>query len=167
MDQTPTPATRRPWRPRTALLLRAACLSLLLGLGLGVPAVSADPRPAAAPPIVLGAPDHYGEYGEGWGTARPRVVYNGGVPNGRAYDLRWRGWGKPVAIGRGWLPIYRPDGGYYERPGRVLLKAQRVGSCDGRRAYTRLFVRVAPRPGAAPRKGWRPWAGGGSLCETW
>lgn len=159
--------------PRTCRL--ALLAALLLALTLAVPGAGAA-GPAAAGPaeqpaveragrVVLGSASHYAPYGEGWGEAKPRAVYNGGVPSGRAYRLTWRTWGQGRSYARGLTYLYRPGGGYYAKPGRIVLRAQRLGRCDGERAYTRLFARVARRPGEAPKRRWFAWAGGGSLCS--
>jgi hypothetical protein len=103
--------------------------------------------------------------GVGWGTAHPRTIFNGGDPNGRAWDLRWTDWGTPVthATGRTWL--FRPDGGYYGKAGAIELRASRMGRCtpNGPRAYTRLQAREATRPGG-PLGRWFAWGGWKSIC---
>jgi hypothetical protein len=43
--------------------------------------------------VVLGKRNLTGRYGIGWGTAHPPVIYNGGVPSGKAWNLRWSKWG--------------------------------------------------------------------------
>ena len=151
------------------LALLAALVLLVPVSGSATASTNSAPRPMSADragQVVLGSPGHYAPYGAGWGEARPREVYNGGVPSGRAYRLTWRTWGKARSRARGLTALYRPEGGYYARPGRIVLRAQRLGRCDGQRAYTRLYARVAERPGEAPSGRWFAWAGGGSLCST-
>jgi hypothetical protein len=122
--------------------------------------------PASTRPIVLGSPGYMGRYGKGWGKVRPNTIFNGGVPSGLVKKIRWRDWGRAIAYGRGKVAIYRPRGGYFNRLGRVKLRASRIGKCPGssRRAYTKLMVRVQRRPGGRYRK-WRNWAGDTSICR--
>jgi hypothetical protein len=119
----------------------------------------------AAAALVLGSP-HYVPHGAGFGSAQPRALSNGGVPSGMVFGIRWTGWGAPVAHGRGTTPIYRPQGGYYGRRGRIVLRAQAVGACpDGTGpAYTELFVREAPWPGG-PLGPWFKWSGSKTVCS--
>jgi len=123
---------------------------------------------AASLPPVLGELGFYGEHGKGWGRARPRTVYNGGVPSGLVRRIRWSGWGSRVAIGRGMTYLYKPRGGYYARPGRIILRASRLGSCPGtggRRAYTRLSARAQVRPGGRYGR-WFRWGGNPDICGS-
>jgi hypothetical protein len=105
--------------------------------------------------------------GIGWGTAQPAVIFNGGDPSGRAYALRWTGWGNATAYAYGLNPIFKPQGGYYREPGRIELRAYRIARCvpGGPTAYTRLEARVAGRPGG-PLGKWFAWGGWKTLC-TW
>jgi hypothetical protein len=94
------------------------------------------------------------------------VFHNGGDPNGGVYDIHWRGWGRPVARGRGLNPIFLPGGGYYGRPASVLLRAQRIGTCRHGTgpAYTQLFIRFPQWPGG-PRGPWQAWSGAKEICD--
>lgn len=126
-------------------------------LFIAVLCIAAAATPAAAQEPVLGAPDLYGEFGSGWGTARPDVLDNGGVPSGRMSNIAWADWGSATAFGRGKSPQYRPRGGYYRRAVDVQLRATRLGECTpGVPAYTRLLVRKRRKPGGA-WEGWAPW----------
>jgi hypothetical protein len=113
---------------------------------------------AADDPPVLGKKGLV-PYGTGWGTAHPRMIFNGGAPAGSVSAIRWRHWGAATATGVGRQPIYRPGGGYYAKPVRAELRASRLGRCPGssRRAYTRLITREQTRPGG-PLDDWSPWA---------
>jgi hypothetical protein len=137
-------------------------IALLLGVvalhGVAAASVTGEGR------VVLGKKGLL-PHGIGWGTAHPRLVFNGGDPSGRAFRLRWTGWGSAVAHARGrtWVP--RPKGGYYAKPGVILMRAYALGRCrpKGPPAYTRLMIRVAVRPGG--RLGaWFRWGGWRSLC---
>ncbi len=116
--------------------------------------------------MVLGK-KHLLRGGIGWGTAHPRLIFNGGDPSGRAWRLTWHGWGAPVAHARGVTSIFRPKGGYYRKPGAIELRASRIGRCTphGPRAYTFLQARVAVRPGGRLTH-WFAWGGSKSIC-TW
>ena len=120
---------------------------------------------ADKPQVVLGK-KHLLRYGVGWGTARPPVIFNGGVPNGKAWKLRWTGWRTTAALAHGLTWIYRPQGGYYARPGAIELRAYRIGRCTARGplAYTRLQVREAAKPGG-PLGRWEPWGGWHDICH--
>jgi len=118
--------------------------------------------------VVLGAKDFISApaHGIGWGTPRPKTIFNGGDPSGYVSGIRWTTWGGRVAVGFGLTSLYKPGGGYYARPGRIELKALDIGHCDagGPRAYTKLVARVAVRPGG--RLGaWFLWGGQKSLCR--
>jgi hypothetical protein len=104
-------------------------------------------------------------YGIGWGAAHPKVIYNGGDPNGRAWKLHWSHWGAGVTHARGRTWIFRPHGGYYAKPGAIELRASRIRRCttSGPRAYTRLHAREAVRPGG-PLGHWFAWGGWKSIC---
>jgi hypothetical protein len=114
---------------------------------------------------VLGSPAHLAPVATGWGKAHPRHVFNGGDPSGEVTKLAWRHWGEATATGRGVTWLLRPGGGYYARPGRIVLRAEGLGACpDGTAAYTRLEFRVAHRPGGPVVRHWRLWAGDGDIC---
>lgn len=115
---------------------------------------------------VLGKWKLTGQYAIGWGTAHPRVIYNGGVPSGKAWHLHWTNWGRQATTAHGLTWLYRPNGGYYARPGAIELRAYRLARCTtgGRPAYTRLSARVATRPGG-PLGHWFAWGGWRTLCR--
>jgi hypothetical protein len=114
--------------------------------------------------VVLGK-KHLLTDGIGWGTAHPRVIFNGGDPAGQALQLRWRDWGAATAYARGVAPIPRPAGGYYAKRGVIEFRASRLGRCTphGPRAYTRLQAREAIRPGG-PLSRWFAWGGWKNIC---
>jgi hypothetical protein len=44
---------------------------------------------------------------EGYGTVRPRTIFNGGDPTGQVTAVHWRSWGDQTAVGEGsgvWVP---------------------------------------------------------------
>jgi len=116
--------------------------------------------------VVLGRADLTGRYGIGWGTAHPSVIYNGGVPSGKAWNVRWSHWGAASSTAHGLTSLYRPNGGYYSKPGAIELRAYRIGQCvaGGKPAYTRLAARVAIRPGGTPGR-WFAWGGWHTVCR--
>ena len=97
--------------------------ALLLVATLPPVTAAADDQP------VLGSPSHYAPAGQGWGKAHPRHVFNGGDPSGEMAKLEWRHWGEPTARARGVTWLLRPEGGYYGRPGRIVLRAEGLGAC--------------------------------------
>jgi hypothetical protein len=140
---------------RIPVLLAVAAV----GLQLTSVAGSAATEPA------LGSPAHLAPTAKGYGRAHPHYLFNGGDPSGVVAKLGWRHWGEPTATGHGVTWLLRPEGGYYARPGRIVLRAQRLGTCpDGTAAYTHLEFRVAHRPGGRVGDHWRPWAGDGDIC---
>ena len=113
----------------------------------------------------LGSPSHLAPAARGWGKAHPRHVFNGGDPSGEVAKLEWSHWGEAAATGRGMTWLLRPEGGYFARPGRIVLRAGSLGTCpDGTAAYTRLEFRIAHRPGGPVGKHWHLWAGDGDIC---
>jgi hypothetical protein len=47
-----------------------------------------------------------------------------------------------------------------------LMKAKRVGSCEGRSAYLKLFIREPRRPGGSLGS-WLSWSGPRTTCEPY
>jgi hypothetical protein len=123
-------------------------------------------RLLASADIVLGGVVYGGEYGKGWGTAHPKTIYNGGDPSGLISDVHWSSWGGDVARGRGRNSIFKPQGGYYRHQVTIQLKAKRIGSCEGRRAYLKLFIREPRKPGG-PLGPWLSWSGSRTICEPY
>jgi hypothetical protein len=120
---------------------------------------------SATPEPVLGSPGHLAPAAKGYGKAHPRHIFNGGDPSGEVAKLEWRHWGAATAKGRGVTWLLRPEGGYYARPGRIVLRAEGLGTCpDGTTAYTRMEYRVAHHPGGPVGRHWHPWSGDGDIC---
>ncbi len=111
-----------------------------------------------------GGPGYGGNIGRGWGTAHPRLIFNGGDPSGKVWNIRWRHWGAPVATGQGLTWVARPEGSYYAKPGAIEMRGFLIKKCGppGSRAYTRLRVRVASTGGQFSR--WYLWGGRHNLC---
>jgi hypothetical protein len=158
--QLRAPAARPPDVPRRPLPLPALLLALT---GALAPLPSAAATAASQP--VLGSPSHLAPAAQGYGKVAPRHVYNGGDPSGEVARLGWRHWGAATATGRGVTWLLRPEGGYYARPGRIVLRAEALGTCpDGTAAYTRLEFRIADHPGGPVGHRWRLWSGDGDIC---
>jgi hypothetical protein len=104
--------------------------------------------------------------GVGWGTPHPRVIFNGGDPSGKAFDLHWSDWGSTAAHATGLTWVNRPKGGYYAKPAEIQLQAYRLGKCasSGPTAYTRLRAREATKPGGALSQ-WFAWGGWTTICK--
>lgn len=117
--------------------------------------------------IVLGSKSYYAPQARGWGTIKPRTVYNGGDPAGLVTSIHWQHWGEKSAIGWGLTSIFKPTGGYYPRLVRAELRATNIGRCTARgpRAYRRLSARVPSRPGG-PLGAWFWWSGTGNICRS-
>jgi hypothetical protein len=145
---------RPPAFPRLAVACVAAGLLVPAGAG-------------AADAPVLGSAAFAPNGGEGWGTVKPREIFNGGAPSGSVRQIQWTGWGRSLARGTGKMPIYRPAGGYYRTLGRVQLKAYRLGRCPGstRLAYRSLKFRAVQKPGGRYGR-WYRWSGASSLCSS-
>ena len=137
--------------------------------GIAVPSSAGSQSRAATPtrcapsnaPILLGL-RHYQRsiFAVGWGEVAPPVISNGGASaSGTISDIHWRSWGGKIAFGRGLNPIFRPQGGYYERPAAIELRASGIRRCTtgGRLVYTRLTFREPSKPGG-PFGPWLTWA---------
>jgi len=103
----------------------------------------------------LGGPKYVCHVECGWGTPAPRNSPLGGDPSGTISHIRWDGWGRPVATGHGLHAISGTGGGYYQKLGRIELRAYDIGTCrhSRRLAYRRMVVRFPARPGG-PLGGW-------------
>jgi hypothetical protein len=114
---------------------------------------------------VLGSHNAVPDGGTGWGSYRPHLIFNGGDPSGRAFDISWSRWGSPTVYGRGLNYIFKPKGGYYPKPVRIELRATDLGRCapGGPSAYTHLEARVPVRPGG-PLGSWFPWGSWPNIC---
>ena len=119
---------------------------------------------AAASNLVLGSAAFAGTGGEGWGTSLPAKIFNGGDPSGLVKEIQWTSWGGRTAIGYGLGWIFKPAGGYYNRPLLVELRAESLGHCGSQRAYTQLAIRTPSKP-EAPLGSWHLWSEAKSLCR--
>ena len=88
---------------------------------------------AAGPVLVLGQGRGVTE---GYGSARPATISNGGDPTGIVTNVSWQSWGGPEAVGTGT--------GYYDPPNEPVSKAIKEtatvvafnrGTCAGQYMY--------------------------------
>lgn len=155
------PTRRSASRPRTRRHLAVPMAALLVAAAIAA-TVAASAGAATSP--VLSSKSFTAPYGEGFGTAEPSEIFNGGDPSGEVTKIHWTGWGNPAAIGYGLNPIFKPHGGYYRKPARIELRATELGKCGKRAAYTRLEVRVPKHPGGKLGK-WQLWSGVKTICK--
>lgn len=84
---------------------------------------------------------------QGYGTARPSTVFNGGDPTGEVTGITWSSWGGSQAVGRG-TAEYVADGQSvaegHEEPATIV--AFDLGSCAGAQRY-RAVVWYFPQHG--------------------
>ena len=148
-------------------MTRAAAAVLIAALAVASAAFATAPGTTAARHVVIGS-KKFAPGGDGWGTSRPRRLYNGGDPSGLAFKIHWRAWGTKRARGRGRTYTYKPGGGYYRRSVRIKLRAYRLGHCSrgGPPAYRRLKVKVQKRPGGRRYTRWLLWSGAKTLCKN-
>jgi hypothetical protein len=146
--------TRAAWRSVGAIV------AVFVSLGLLAPVVGAT----GSETIVLGA-RAFAPMGVGFGTARPRTIFNGGDPSGLVEHLTWSHWGSRTATAVGETAIFKPQGGYYPGLVRAELRASRPGHCHARGplAYTRLEAREPSHPGGRLGK-WFLWSDEKSVC---
>lgn len=130
-------------------------------------ASAAAATPASGHRPVLGSSKLFQLYGIGWGTVRPKEIYNGGDPNGDVTHITWHHWGSATAQGNGLGNQFEPNGGYYPKPVKVQLRAYHLGHCGphSRLAYTKLRVRFQTKPGSSHWDHWVPWAGLSTICD--
>jgi hypothetical protein len=127
--------------------------------------VFATASATGAGPVVLGS-RAFAPNGEGWGSARPSQIFNGGDPSGLVSHIHWTSWGGSSAIGYGLNAIFTPQGGYYRQLARIELRAHVLGRCsaNGPRAYSQLLFREPSYPGG-PFGSWTLWSGAHSICR--
>ncbi len=140
---------------RAAIGLVAAVGFALSSTGVGA---------TTSPRVVLGA-KAFAPIGVGFGTVKPKEIFNGGDPSGLVQNITWTHWGSSTATATGKTSIFKPHGGYYPGLVRADLRASRLGHCTahGPLAYTRLEAREPSRPGG-PLGKWFLWSGQKSIC---
>ncbi len=144
------------------LATHVVTLALLISVALAAAAFGASGSTSA---VVLGSAS-FEQHGEGWGTAQPAKIFNGGDPSGLVTQIHWTHWGSKASIGHGLNAIFKPHGGYYGKLVHIELRAYDLGKCSpkGPRAYTRLSVREPSRPGG-PLGKWVSWSGSKTICR--
>lgn len=75
----------------------------------------------------------------GIGKVKPKYFAAGGDGISQAWNVRWYRWGAKHAIGHGTAPYARPGVPYaFAKPAKARIVAYRLGTCHGKRAYTRV-----------------------------
>lgn len=105
--------------------------------GPGAPAAAGQSEGrAGGGSVVLGSmPSN----GRGYGTERPKDVYNGGDGRARVTGITWSGWGGERAEGTGtgvWIPPGRGTGHEQDTPATIVVWD--LGQCDGKPAYRKV-----------------------------
>jgi hypothetical protein len=148
-------------------LLAVVGTSFFTAMNAAPSAYASNTAVARAQPV-LGSESFAGTNGIGWGTYKPREIFNGGDPSGMIQAISWSTWGKAQTYGFGNAFIFRapPLGGYYPHAVRVELLASDLGRCTprGPLAYQRLQVREPTRPGGKLGP-WFAWSGAKTLCR--
>ena len=118
--------------------------------------------------VVLGA-HKFAPNGSGFGAAHPDLIFNGGAPSGAVRNIHWSNWGGKVTKARGLGAGYKPSGGYYAKPIKIRLRADRIRRCrpHGPLAYTRLLVKAEKKPGTGDFTRWLRWSGAKTICSTY
>jgi hypothetical protein len=101
------------------------------------PAPSLD-APSSDVPILAGPPagSRAALYEEGYGHAKPSIIYNGGDPEGRIRHIHWTSWGSAQAVGSGISEYVAPGQiGAEGRPESARVVLFHLGYCRERRAY--------------------------------
>lgn len=104
---------------------------------LVLPPAGTAPVQGAATPL-LGLPGWGAGVGnqEGYGSARPRVVYNGGSPSGRITAITWSSWGGPTADGDGRALNVSNSKGVADAPEEpAKIRAFDLDICNGQLVY--------------------------------
>ncbi|MFE4470992.1 hypothetical protein ACFRFH_19450 [Leifsonia sp. NPDC056824] len=109
--------------------------------------VTSTPEPTATPTAtalpagtepVLATPSAFSstEGVEGFGTAQPARIYQGGDPTGEVRGITWINWGDPTAYGYGTACYVGPNQGVADcRETPAVVIASNLGSCGGVPAY--------------------------------
>src|ERR1700691_1019049 len=100
-------------RPRRAGRLFCSTVIVASSVLLVATAASLGDSPRTGPSSpVLGSKTFAGSAGVGWGTYKPREIFNGGDPSGLIQAISWQNWGAPITYGYGESSIFRSAGGY-------------------------------------------------------
>lgn len=146
----------------------AAALTVFSGAVFSGTATAATSAGKSRAPV-LGSKKFEAPGGVGWGTVKPKEIFNGGDPSGLVTNIKWTGWGEKKAYGWGRNAIFKPGGGYYPQLVRIELRAQQLGSCSkgGRPAYTHLYAREPSKPGGKLGR-WYSWGyNGHNICTPY
>jgi hypothetical protein len=101
--------------------------------------------------VVLGGVVYGGPLGEGWALNARRRSSTAATRAASSQMCTGRA-GADRSPGYGHHSVPKPSGGYY-RPVIARLKAKRIGTCEGHRAYLKLLIHEPRRPGG-PLRSW-------------
>jgi hypothetical protein len=77
-----------------------------------------------------------GSGGKGWGTTRPRTIYNGGDETGLLTSITWSTWGGTKALGRGvGLYVSPTEDVAHGSFATAFVVAFKLGTCDAHWVY--------------------------------
>ncbi len=121
------------------------------------PSSPATRKPAPSPSrtnppsqVVLGA-DLPGRNDVGLGTARPASVNFGGHPTTILRQVTWTSWGGTTATGTAEAMWVAPGQSTVDATWqKAKVTASAIGTCAGKRAYTRLVWTFPGKPGEQP-----------------
>lgn len=78
----------------------------------------------------------WGRSQQGYGTARPSTIDNGGDPTGLVTDVRWQSWGGPTATATGMSSDANGKASIAEAVQRqATVQAFDLGDCEGKLMY--------------------------------
>lgn len=126
-------------RHRRGALAGLAIVGLLVAVPAGAPASSEGVFATTARQAPrLGR--RWGPAQIGYGTVRPRHIFNGGDPTGDVQHVRWSGWGRSQAIGEGDAEYVWPGTSVASNAltSGARVVAFHLGACRGYRSYNAI-----------------------------
>lgn len=144
--QTPStpPSTPAPVEPTPATTPATA------GTPATRPSPPAKPSRTPAQKVVLGG-DLKGTADKGMGTVKPSYIDFGGHPTTILRKVKWTSWGGDVATATAeamWIPPGKATvDAQWEK---ASVRAEKIGTCNGKRAYTRLVWTFPGKKGEQP-----------------
>lgn len=95
---------------------------------------SSSTSATSAAQIVLGA--SWAPYQQGYGTAEPTEINNGGDPTGIVENITWKGWGSSEVTGTGTGTYVAPNDTVSQGVSApVTVVAFDLGTCQGKQSY--------------------------------
>jgi hypothetical protein len=115
---------------------------------------------------VLGSKSFVPARGIGWGTYKPREIFNDRNAAGMVQEIVWTGWGNATATGNGETYLLSTkDHKVTATLVPIQLRATDLGHCSAGSplAYEQLSARAPSHPGG-PMGNWSAWAGTKTVC---